>query len=169
MEMSYEVERSGVTEEDVDDVVHLPDLGLYLTQVLVDVDEELLAWVAAASALLLKVHHQVAQLAVLLQQLAQLVGLSATELLGHHVDLGAEVLLLRLKAVQHLLDIISAAAHGPVDLCEIVCDLLVLLGLGQQAQRFLGEFYQLIVGFCEGFLDLFDELGDCLVGLVELG
>lgn len=109
-------------------------MGLDLAEVFVDVDEELLAWVAAAASLLLEIHHQVAQLAVLLQQFAQLVGLSAAELLGHHVDLVAEVLLLQLEAVQHLLHVFSAAAHGPLDLCEVVGDLLVLLGLGQQAQ-----------------------------------
>ena len=95
--------------------------------------------------------------------------LAAAQLLRHHLDLVAQVLLLRLQAVQHLLHLFPAAAHRPLDLREVARDLLVLLGLAQQAQRLLGQLHELVVGLGEGFLDLFDELGDRLVGLVELG
>ena len=61
-------------------------------------------------------------------------GLSAAQLLGHQVDLVAQVLLLRLEAVQHLLHLLPAAAHRTVDFCEVVGDLLVLLGLCEEAE-----------------------------------
>ena len=162
--------RSIFAKVDVDQFIHLTDLHLHLVEVLEDIDQLLLGRVVPLSLTLLQFHHQFPQLSVLLQVLAQLVGvLSFTDLARHHFKLVRNVLLLLLQRIKRSQDLFVVAADHLLDLSKVIGDSLVLLTLVQKVERALGQTLEVFVGISESEPVLLDQLPYRLIRFLEIG
>lgn len=149
------MKKSVLPEVDVDELVHFLDLNFHLVQVLEDVDELFLAGIVPFALALLKLHHQLSQLSVLLEVLTQLVRvLSLSDLARHHFNLVSNVILLFLKGVKCAHHCFVVIANHLFHLGEVISDALILLTLVQEFQGAFSESLQVLVGVGEGCLEL---------------
>lgn len=160
--------RSILAQVDVDQFVHLTDLHLHLVQILEDVYQLLLGRVVPLAFALLQLHHQLSQLSIFLQVLAQLVGvLALPDLARHHFKLVRNVLLLLLQGVKSSQHLVVVAADHLLHLRKVLSDPLVFLALVQKVESALGQALEVFVGSGESEPVLLNQLANSLIRFLE--